>query len=147
VIEDAKTDTGNRTVRIPDFLAPYLGVFAAKIGPQARLVMGGRLDCKKSRVDWVSRELATLCKSAGVPVITPHGLRGSWASFAVQANVASDQVAAFLGHTSFEGMTAKHYVDPAALAGTEMDRVLAAVTSRQSTVTGDPADTGTPRNN
>src|SRR5262249_36864133 len=42
---------------------------------------------------------ARLCKEAGLPKVTPHGLRGTHATASMRANTNPHLVAAALGHT------------------------------------------------
>jgi len=71
---------------------------------------------------WVLRMVARVCKIAGVPAVTPHGLRGTHATLAVGAGISGDAVAASLGHESF-AVTASHYAQPEAVSGARLARV------------------------
>jgi integrase len=51
-----------------------------------------------------------LCRDAGVPEVTPHGLRGTNATASMTANRNPHEVAAALGHASIHG-TLRHYAD------------------------------------
>lgn len=61
--------------------------------------------------DWAQR----LCDEAGVPVVTAHGLRGTYISTGRNRHEEAEQ-ARQMGHTSYDGMTAKAYDQPAARA-------------------------------
>jgi integrase len=136
-VSDGKNEASNRPVKIPALLADCLWQRAKAVGPAGRLFAGGKLDCKKSRIDAVSRKVQQICKLSGLHRVTSHGLRGSFASLALLVNVAPDQIAAALAHSSFDGMTRRHYADPAALATAEQERVLVAVTGHRSAVTAE----------
>jgi len=64
-----------------------------------------------------------VCKTAGIPKICPHSLRGLWATLSVESGAAEGAVAAALGHGSFD-VTAKYYAQPEALSGAKSARVL-----------------------
>lgn len=64
-----------------------------------------------------------ICKSASVPLVCPHSLRGLWATVSVESGAATSAVAAALGHGSF-AVTARHYAQPEAVAGARSARVM-----------------------
>ena len=102
-IEKAKTRAGNRSLEIPTVLRPAL----------ARLVAGragGEPLWRDERRDrhWVYRHVRRLCRLAGVPVVPPHGMRGTWASIARQTRPTED-VAVALGHSG-PAVTRRHYL-------------------------------------
>lgn len=101
VIEEAKTQAGNRTLEVPEVLRPLL----------LRYVRGKRREAPlfgvtRYVVSWWAKGI---CSRAGVPVVCAHGLRGTHASLAVIAGATSHQVVGALGHESFE-MTRNHYL-------------------------------------
>ena len=63
----------------------------------------------KSR-HWVGYHVRRLCRLAGVPVISPHGLRRTHSSISAR-EVSIEHVAAALGHAS-PAVTRRHYVAP-----------------------------------
>lgn len=107
-IEDTKTPAGNRTLEIPPELA----------GPLLRITHGRKPDdlifehaaTRKRPADWAREQVWRLCKLAGVPRVTPHGLRGTHGSIAKAAGATSRLVADQLGH-EHESITDLAYID------------------------------------
>lgn len=123
-VRDAKTTAGRRTVAVPDGLWQRL---AARVGEPTEELFPGR------DRHWLRQQAHRLCTLAGVPVVCPHGLRGTHASLATEAGVAGHVVAATLGHTSFEGMTAKAYAQPGAVARARQAKVLEVLEGKEQT--------------
>lgn len=108
-IPDAKTPAGKRIAEIPESIqdATRARVKGRKpTEPLFRKYGGGR----PSR-SWFGHQLRSFCAAAGVPIISPHALRGQWATIAVESGALSHMVAAQLGHASF-AVTAAHYAKP-----------------------------------
>jgi integrase len=110
-ITDAKTQAGIRRLQVPEPLHPLLQRLATNRKPTDRLFGA---DANRH---WVLRQVHRICKAAGVPLVPAHGLRGTHATLAVSAGATGDVVAKALGHESFEGVTARHYAKPDAVAG------------------------------
>ena len=108
-ITDAKTQAGIRRLQVPQQLQPLLRRIAANKQPTDRL-FGPNV-----HRHMVLRHVRRICKAAGVPVIPPHGLRGTHASLAMTAGATGDLVAAALGHESFT-TTERHYARADAIA-------------------------------
>lgn len=72
---------------------------------------------------WVHREVTRCCKAAGVPLVPPHGLRGTWASLARAVATAPVAVAATLGQAGTE-VQERHYARPDAIAAGHQVAVL-----------------------
>lgn len=53
----------------------------------------------------VRRQVQRLCRLAGVPIVSPHGLRGTHGRLAVEAGISADVVAASLRH---QNVTTEH---------------------------------------
>jgi integrase len=70
---------------------------------------------------WMIRASGRVCKRAGVPRVTPHGLRGSGATTDVLDEVVA-RVSKQLGHTD-TAVTMAHYLDNEVLA--QLQRLLA----------------------
>lgn len=106
-IEKAKTKAGNRAMEIPLVLRPALAALVAGRG-------GGELLWREENRDrhWVYRNVRRLCKVAGVPVIPPHGMRGTWATLAKPTRSTED-VAIALGHAG-PAVTRRHYLSDGA---------------------------------
>jgi integrase/recombinase XerC len=103
VIDEAKTAAGIRRVEVPDVLRQHLQKLAQGRRSTDQLFDG---ITKDALLRWTRR----LCKTAGLPEVTPHGLRGTNATASMQANSNPHLVAAALGHESV-AVTMRHYVD------------------------------------
>jgi integrase len=108
-ITEAKTQAGVRRLQVPLQLQPLLKRFAHGKAP------GDRIFGPKASRFTVLRHVRRICKAAGVPIIPPHGLRGTHASLAMSAGGTGNLVAAALGHESFT-TTERHYARPEAIA-------------------------------
>lgn len=106
-IARSKSDAGVRELPVPEALQPHLVRLAAR---------GGRLFPFQPL--WVYAHTKRLCAAAGVPEVSPHGLRGLHATLAVSASVISRA----LGHAS-EGVTRAHYIAPGAIEAATAQRV------------------------
>lgn len=115
-ITSAKTQAGVRRLRLPAVLQPLFQKLARGKQPVDRLFG----DVNRH---WVLRAVRRICKTAGVPTVPTHGLRGTHAKLAVEAGISGDVVAASLGHESF-AITAAHYAGQDAVAGAAADRVV-----------------------
>jgi integrase len=116
-ITDAKTQAGIRRLQVPRQLQPLLKRVAANKQP------GDRLFGPKASRYTVLRYVRRICRAAGVPVVPPHGLRGTHASLAMTAGATGDLVAAALGHESFT-TTERHYARPEAIAAGQQSGAL-----------------------
>lgn len=101
-IREAKTEAGIRTLEVPDMLRPHLLAMAAGKKPDAYLFGHSR--------QWAHTAVRAMCSAAGVPLVPPHGLRGTHATLARAAGATAHLVAGALGHAS-EAVQAAHYVD------------------------------------
>lgn len=99
-IDRAKTRKGDRHLEVPLVLRPRLAELCAGRGGGEPLF--GDVDRH-----WVGYHVRRLCKVARVPVVCPHGLRGTQASIAVLA-VPAEHVAEQLGQTG-PVVTRMHY--------------------------------------
>ena len=70
---------------------------------------------------WVRREVQRLCELAGVPVVPPHGLRGTHASLGRRLGISPALLAGSLAHS--EAVQARHYATPAAIAAGQIGKV------------------------
>ena len=73
--------------------------------------------------DWPRRWVQKICKAAGVPEVSAHGMRGLHGTLAVDSGITSHAVASALGHESFK-TTAESYAQREAVAGAQQKRVL-----------------------
>jgi len=105
VVPGTKTAAAKRTVPV---MVPRLW---ALLDAAAR--EGGRL--VPVGYETLCRRVVAAAKSAGVAnaeELCFHSLRGMAASLATKNHAAFSAIAEGLGHTSYEGMTAKHYATP-----------------------------------
>jgi integrase len=100
-IDKAKTKAGDRALELPDELRDRLVELAAGKAPTDPL--WGEVDRH-----WLGYHVRRLCRVAGVPIVTPHGLRATWASVAAQVQPVA-AVAAALGHVG-PAITRRHYL-------------------------------------
>jgi integrase len=107
-IPHAKTAAGIRRLKVPDVLQPLLIAITRGRQPADRLFEGATRW-------WVRYHVTAICRRAKVPVVGPHSMRGLHATLAVASGATGDDVAAALGHRSFE-VTARHYADADVLA-------------------------------
>lgn len=121
-VEDAKTEAGTRTVAVPEELRGYMvwlarGLREGQHGPalpQDALLFG------RHWRDWPREWVQRICREAGVPEVTAHGMRGLAATLAGAAAILAggglDAVAGTLGHVDAR-TTEQSYADRS-----EMDR-------------------------
>lgn len=121
VITAAKTEAGVRRLLVPEVLRPELARLVEGLRPEEKIFGAG------ANRAWVRSATLRLCRVAGVSRVTPHGLRGTHASLAVEAGASGQVVAASLGHESFEGVTARHYATSESVSGARTSRVARAL--------------------
>jgi integrase len=112
----SKTEAGKRTLEVPANLRPHLKRLTKGKAPADRLFT------EKDR-DWVRYHVQRMCGLAKVPVVTTHSLRGLHATLAIKHGSTGHVVASALGHTSFDGMTKRHYVQPGTTEDATSQRV------------------------
>jgi integrase len=116
-IPETKTAAGRRTLQVPELVRGHLREIAKGKRPQELLFGYHWRDWPR---EWVQR----ICREAGVPEITAHGMRGLHSTLAVDSGITGHAVAAALGHESFEKTTAESYVQPGAIANAQQRQVL-----------------------
>lgn len=107
-VPNSKTAAGRRELGVPQQLAPHLADLAAGRPPAAPLFehAAGRARAQ----DWAREQVTRICKLAGVPRVTPQGLRGTLATMGREIGHTSQQVADLLGHAS-PVITNRSYID------------------------------------
>jgi integrase len=94
-VEDAKTPAGNHTVELS---SPVARLLAAKVKGEAPT---DRVFPEAAALNdpkwWMIRAATRVCAAAGLPRMTPHGLRGSGATTDVRDEVVA-RVSKKLGH-------------------------------------------------
>jgi integrase len=97
LVSELKTAVSRRTVRLP-------AVARAALAARSRVSLDGLLftagDGGPLSPSTVRRELAGLCRDAGIPVIRPNELRHTCATLLVEAGLPLVRVADILGHRS-----------------------------------------------
>lgn len=123
-IERAKTRKGNRVVGVPEVLQSRLLEQAEErtaLEPLFPAHDGGW----HTRA-WLIAAVKRVCLRAGVPVVCPHGLRGTHATLAMQLGVGTRAVADALGHEDAR-TTLRHYAEPGAGEGAQAARAFAVI--------------------
>lgn len=149
-VEKSKTEAGKRAVEVADVFRPLLQTLVKGRQSQDYLFefkaerSRACQDVRKQRLDALLRRTRTLCKSAGLPVVCAHSMRGLHSTLAAGFGATGHAVAKNLGHTSFS-ITRRHYVDREVLDNANLRSNLQvlqggqkAVTSPQESVTAEP---------
>lgn len=118
VVRKSKTEASrNLRLRVPVELQPVLAGYV-----EGRI---GRLFPDRNR-HWVLYHVKRLCRLAGVPEITVHGLRGTQGSTATEEGATAEQVMKAYGHTS-TAVGRRHYIRPGASESARAQRAAAAL--------------------
>jgi integrase len=115
-IEKDKTAAGNRQIELPVVLRAQLLKLAEGRPGTAKLF-------ENTNRDWLRYHTRRLAAKAGVPILSPHSLRGTHATIS-RRMVDVEHVAAALGHAS-PTITQRNYLAP----GLEMELQQQAVSS------------------
>lgn len=107
-IPDSKTEAGRRQLAVPAQLVPHLARLTRERRPTAPLF--AHAATRGRAQDWAREQITRLCKLAGVPRVTPQGLRGTLATMGREVGNTSQQVADMLGHAS-PVITERAYID------------------------------------
>jgi len=118
-ITDAKTEAGERTLKLPKVLQAPLGELAKAKKPDDQLF--GEVNRH-----WVLHSVKRCCAAAGVRIVTAHGLRGTHAKVAREVGVSGVLLAAAMGHES-ETTTTEHYAGRNAVQQGAIGRVSTAL--------------------
>jgi integrase len=98
----AKSQAGIRAQELPGWFQPLLAGLTKGKAPTDRIFDHDR--------SWLLRQVKRICRLAGVPQVSAHGLRGTHADLCLHAHVTALAVSQALGHTSTE-VTFGHYAD------------------------------------
>lgn len=101
-IDRSKTTSGEGAYAVPEDLVERLAAFVEGRAADDALFPKDR--------HWLAYHVRRLCGAAGVPVVSPHGLRGTFTSLSGERR-GIDEVARALGHAD-AGVTRKHYLAP-----------------------------------
>lgn len=101
-INGTKSPSARRRLRMPELLREHLERLAAQATtPEERLFPYDRKQLYFYEV--------LLCRRTGVPRVTPHGLRATWATLSVDGGDSVEAVSRALGHSNL-AVTLGHYV-------------------------------------
>jgi integrase len=123
-VSHAKTAAGVRTLAVPAVMQDRLARRIAGRGPDERL-WG---DVTRS---WLHHHVVRLCRAAGVPRVSPQGLRGLHATLALDAGVSVEDIARSMGHAS-AAVTRAHYFAPGEEDNAKIRRVVALLNRSQT---------------
>jgi integrase len=98
-----KTEAARRRLEVPELIRSLLLTRAEGRAGEQPLFGVSRFS-----VRWWVRKI---CRLAGVPVVSAHGLRGTHSTLATTAGATAHFVISAMGHTSFD-VTRKHYLAP-----------------------------------
>lgn len=118
IIEDTKTKAGERKEEIPVELQPFFRILI-KDRPGTALLFPGRYINQEKPHDhrYVTRYcVRPLCKALGLPNVTAHGLRGTFADLGTEGGLAPLVVAQNLGQNGVR-VALDHYISPSVVAG------------------------------
>jgi integrase len=118
-IAASKTEAGVRRVEVPELLRPPLLKLAGNRPGSEPLFTGLTRDGMRY---WTKN----MCEKLGLPIVTPHGLRGTHATASMRPHANPREVAAALGHASFR-VTERHYARREAIADARQAAALAAL--------------------
>jgi integrase len=124
VVPEAKSEDGKRRIEVPEVLRPLLLDLARNQLPTAPLFR--KANGAPATRYWLAYHVERLHQVAGVPRVTPHGLRGTHMTIARAAGQSAVIVAASVGHAGTAVQDA-HYVDGEAIAAVTRNQVLRVV--------------------
>jgi integrase/recombinase XerD len=110
-IPHGKTPAAVRRLEVP---APLDEIFQDRVRdqkPEAYLFASSSSTTGYRDSSWLRSAIREICEAVEVPVVCPHGLRGTWATLATDAGVAAHLVARELGHGN-DTITREHYMEP-----------------------------------
>jgi len=139
-IRDSKSEAGKRAIEVPEVLRPLL-LALAKDRIAAAPLFWDRRGKRPSR-HWVLNHCRRLCKLAGVPVVSAHGLRGTHGSLARRGGATAELVAAQLGHAHV-GVTNAAYITRQAAQAADSGAVVSALGELGGNSASDPDANGT----
>jgi len=102
MVPRAKSQAGIRAQELPGWFQPLLASLTRGKQPTDRIFNHDR--------SWLLHQVKRICRLAGVPEVSAHGLRGTHADLSLHAHVTALAVSQALGHTSTD-VTFGHYAD------------------------------------
>jgi integrase len=125
VVEQGKTESSDRVRDLSPEVARLLRSHIKGRRPNEPLFP--EVATLSDRKSWLLRAVIRICRLAGVPRVTPHGLRGTSATRGL-LRIVLQLVSAQLGH-AHPDVTRQHYISPEGLAAAE--RLLARASLNQ----------------
>lgn len=117
-VPHGKTYGARRSVILPEVIRPLMAKLAEGKRPGDLLFTMTRFG--------LAYHVERVCSAAKVPVVCPHGLRGTHASMAVAAGATSELVAANLGHSPkmVKAVTEGVYIAPGAVEQAKVENAV-----------------------
>lgn len=128
-IPSGKTINARRRLKVPEHLQPLVVALARSQRPDGLVFYPEDIVFHHS---YYVNYLRRLCRTAGVPEVVPHSLRGLHATLALDGGATADAVAKALGHGSF-AITRQHYASPSSVDNARSGRVAATLGVRPQT--------------
>ena len=123
VRQETKTDTSVRDVEVHGRLASWLQDWTKGRPMDDPVFASKRSRSGRREGKWAVEAVARMCRRAGAPVVTPHGLRDTHAQLDREAGTAAHRIAQQLGHASAT-VTQRHYIGEEADSRGRRGRVL-----------------------
>lgn len=127
----AKTEASKRTVPVPSHLVHVMRELAdSPATPHGHLFR--KEDGTPADRHWVRYWVLEHAKDAGVPAVTTHGLRGTWASLKRSGSshddraarpMSEEEIADEMGHSDRGATASRHYIDPSVAADAQTRQV------------------------
>jgi len=127
-IQKSKSKAGERVQRIYE---PALSRLRQQVEGKSfdDHLFPGDKPARPREAQWPNDNLKKQCKRAGVSVVSPHGLRGTAASWGKEVGVIGAAISRDLGHNG-EAVTNRHYVKADAGGAARTGRIAAALGPR-----------------
>jgi len=110
-IDEGKTAAATRYHEVPEPIGGLLAKLVEGKGSGDWVFKSGISDSGHLEHCWLRTSVRSICKAAGVPDVTPHGLRGTHSTLAREEGATGHVVSRALGHAS-EQVTEQHYLAP-----------------------------------
>lgn len=124
-ISDSKTEAGTRQLSVAPPLDKLLRRKVAKKLPD-KFLLPSPSSAGYRGSTWMRKNTARLCRLAAVPVIPPHGLRGTHSNLAEESGSSSWDISLSMGHAD-RRMTMDAYLDREVVENARIKRALRVV--------------------
>ncbi len=125
-VPGTKSRAAKRHIEVPMVLQPFLLKLCKRRNPEERLFLnspGGQYEGKPHHRTFPRKQVIKICKLAGVPLVSAHGMRGLHSTLAIQAGTSPHMVAQSLGHESIK-TTLSHYASPDSMQKHQQQKLL-----------------------